>query len=88
MTYNGRIHNGVVVLDDGTKLAEGTRVRVAPVAPVEAVEAVEQPDSETQGGRAKLKALAGVIDDLPSDLARNHDHYLHGHPKVIGHPKQ
>ena len=66
MTYNGKIQNGVVVLDDGTKLPEGTRVQVEPV------------DSETQGGRAKLKALAGVIDDLPSDLARNHNHYLHG----------
>ena len=76
MTYRGTIRNGVVELEDGNGSSEGTVVTV---------ESVPQP---ARGGRAKLKALAGVIDDLPSDLARNHDHYLHGHPKVIGHPKQ
>jgi hypothetical protein len=29
----------------------------------------------------KLKAFAGSIHGLPSDMARNHDHYLHGRPK-------
>lgn len=32
-------------------------------------------------GIAPLLEFAGIADDLPSDLARNHDHYIHGHPK-------
>jgi hypothetical protein len=31
--------------------------------------------------RRGLKRFAGVVHDLPSDMARNHDHYLHGRPK-------
>jgi hypothetical protein len=30
---------------------------------------------------SKLDKLATELDGLPSDLARNLDHYLHGHPK-------
>ena len=30
---------------------------------------------------AVLMSLAGCMTDLPSDLARNHDHYIHGTPK-------
>lgn len=29
----------------------------------------------------KLGSLVGSVSNLPSDLARNHDHYLHGKPK-------
>ncbi len=29
-----------------------------------------------------LLKYAGVIDDLPADIAKNHDHYLYGTPKV------
>jgi hypothetical protein len=29
----------------------------------------------------KLRHLAGKARNLPSDLAANHDHYLHGTPK-------
>jgi hypothetical protein len=29
----------------------------------------------------KLRRLAGKSRNLPSDLASNHDHYLHGTPK-------
>jgi hypothetical protein len=29
----------------------------------------------------KLRSLAGAARDLPSDLADNHDHYLHGTSK-------
>ena len=28
---------------------------------------------------APLLDLAGIADELPSDLARNHGHYIHGH---------
>jgi hypothetical protein len=29
----------------------------------------------------RLDALAVENEGLPSDLAKNHDHYLHGHPR-------
>ena len=28
-----------------------------------------------------MSKYAGMVDDMPSDLALNHDHYLHGAPK-------
>ena len=28
-----------------------------------------------------LKEFDGIADDLPEDMAANHDHYIHGHPK-------
>lgn len=28
-----------------------------------------------------IKQFAGAVKGLPSDMARNHDHYLHGRPK-------
>ena len=39
-----------------------------------------QKASDDSLARCLLK-FAGVADDLPSDLARNLDHYVHGHPK-------
>ncbi len=33
MTYKGKVKDGVVVLDQGISLADGTEVRVEPVAP-------------------------------------------------------
>jgi hypothetical protein len=29
----------------------------------------------------RLKQFAGAVCGLPSDMARNHDHYLHGRPR-------
>ncbi|MGA3170720.1 MAG: hypothetical protein ABSE62_06870 [Chthoniobacteraceae bacterium] len=29
----------------------------------------------------RLKQFAGAVRGLPSDMARNHDHYLHARPK-------
>ena len=34
-----------------------------------------------QGASRPLKRFAGAVKRLPSDMARNHDHYLHGRPK-------
>lgn len=73
MTYNGKVHNGVVVLDDGTKLAEGTRVRVEPLDPADA--------EDVPTLYEQLEPLVGSVEGLPPDMAANHDHYLHGLPK-------
>jgi len=31
----------------------------------------------------KLRRMAGKANGLPRDMARNHDHYLHGVPKRV-----
>ena len=71
MEYQGKVVDGVVVLENGESLPEGTRVRVAPL------EAIRE--DETLGQR--LLKFAGTAKGLPSDMARNHDYYLHGIPK-------
>jgi len=43
-------------------------------------ELLAAPDVAYSAGR-RLKEFAGVAQGLPSDMARNHDHYLHGRPK-------
>jgi hypothetical protein len=70
MTLEGTFQNGVVVLDHPQNLVEGQRVHVV------VVEREEQ-----QSTLAGLLELAGTVDDLPADMARNHDHYLHGQPR-------
>ncbi|MBI2804744.1 MAG: hypothetical protein HYX68_07140 [Planctomycetes bacterium] len=70
MTVEGTFQNGTIVLDRAIQVADGTRVTVIlPERPVGA---------PTLRG---LLELAGTVNDLPSDMALNHDHYLHGHPK-------
>lgn len=70
MTLEGTVQNGMVVLDQPQGLADGTRVQVVVVA--------DEGDEPTLAG---LLELAGTVDGLPPDMARNHDHYLHGLPK-------
>ncbi len=74
MDILGRVKDGVVILDDSNTLRDGTVVRVEPV---ETDEAHEEGASLSE----KLLRLAGTVKGLPTDLARNHDHYLHGLPK-------
>ncbi len=74
MEILGRVAYGVVLLDHSNALPDGTVVRVEPV---EADGAREKGASLSE----KLLRLAGTVKGLPPDLARNHDHYLHGLPK-------
>ena len=71
MSISGIIQNGVVVFDSGLSLPEGTRVEIV----------VREPAVKPPTLRDRLAKLAGTVDDLPSDMARNHDHYIHGAPK-------
>jgi hypothetical protein len=71
-TYVGEVRNGVVVFDHTpAPLPEGTKVRVEPFSMESALDDLS----------AMLIAVAGTASGLPSDLAENHDHYLHGTPK-------
>lgn len=70
MTLEGTVSNGVIVLDQSEALPEGTRVRII-------VESAEPPTTLGQ----RLLKLAGIAEGLPSDMAEQHDHYIHGTPK-------
>jgi hypothetical protein len=78
MSIRGRVQGGVVVLDEPDALPDGAEVRIELVS----VE-VEPPllDEHGQTLGQKLLNYAGRLTDLPADLARNHDHYLHGTAK-------
>lgn len=77
MVYHGTVKNGIVVFDGGATPGDGVRVVVQPV---DGVEADEQPSPKSLA--ENLLGLAGIAGPgLPTDLARNHDHYLHGLPK-------
>jgi hypothetical protein len=78
MTYRGRVANGVVVLEPGVCLREGMDVRVEPVGEMEIAAVGPQEAHQLRDG---LLAFSGVIKEGPSDLARNHDHYLHRTPR-------
>jgi hypothetical protein len=69
MTIAGTIQNGVVVFDQPPALPEGTRVEVVVPTPEEA--------PTLQG----LLRFAGTANDLPPDMAEQHDHYIHGTPR-------
>lgn len=69
MVYLGRVEKGVVVIDGSARPQEGAIVRIEEVRP-----------SETQQVGQELDGLAGLAQDLPSDLAQRHDHYRREHP--------
>ena len=75
MTYRGTVRQGVVVLEPGAELPEGADVTVTQVT---------RPAAETAATTTLGECLlryAGTVKGLPSDMARNHDHYIHGTPR-------
>jgi len=70
MELNGTIHNGIIVLDDGASLPEGTRVKVE-----------EQSPPNLPSHFDLFREIIGGAADLPRDMALNHDHYTRGSPK-------
>jgi hypothetical protein len=71
MTYRGRIKNGAVILDRPVSLPDGSEVEVRPVTQGEAIPTLYE----------RYKDFIGIAEDLPTDMAENHDHYIHGAPK-------
>ncbi len=70
MTFRGRVQSGVVVFDGPQTPPEGAIVEVAVLA-----------NGEKESLRDVLLEFAGTIEGLPSDMAAQHDHYIHGRPK-------
>jgi hypothetical protein len=91
MVYRGHVKKGMVVLDNGAHLLDGTEVTVRPVRPRQTnhraakQKAVSKPTHKKParwpGVSPGLLRLAGAAKDLPADAARNLDYYLYGHQK-------
>jgi hypothetical protein len=68
-TFAGEVRNGVVVfLGSAPPFPEGTKVRV---------ELVPQPDGPKTLAE-RYAAIIGIAEGLPTDMAQEHDHYIHG----------
>ena len=72
MSVTGTMKGGVIVFDEPQPIPEGTRVQVVflPTEPQK-----RNDDSPTL---KNLLDLAGTAKGLPSDMADQHDHYIHG----------
>ena len=70
MELEGVVHNGVIVPDDATALADGTRVRISVV-----------PGESPKPFGERFAEFKGSAPGLPTDLAAQHDHYRLGTPK-------
>ena len=77
MGYRAHVENGTVVLDEPVNVTDGTRVSVVVLDAPPDEEVEDHPRTDYD----RLKHLIGKAEGLPSDLAENHDHYLHGRPK-------
>jgi hypothetical protein len=67
MSITAKVEAGKIVLPADVHWPSGTVVRVEPVE--------EQPPTLWE----TLKDFDGMAEDLPSDLASQLDHYVHGH---------
>jgi hypothetical protein len=70
MNYIGKVSKGTVILPPGAQLPEGAAVEIKPLS------GGDDAAEFTEG----LLRIAGKVQGLPADLAKNHDHYLHGLP--------
>ena len=74
MTYRGRVKDGVISLDGGAFLPDGTLVVVAPLT---------EPERVDTGCEDPLFAIGDLaVETGISDLASQIDHYLYGHPRT------
>jgi hypothetical protein len=77
VVYRGRIRDGRIELDEQVRLPEGAPVEVS----LAEQQAASGNDELGPTLYERLKPVIGSAKGLPPDLARNHDHYLHGGPK-------
>jgi hypothetical protein len=73
MSITATVENDTIRLPEGMHIPDGTQV---------VIETIERSAASEDDSLSRcLLKFAGIADDLPSDLAANLDHYLHGHPK-------
>ncbi|MBI2950208.1 MAG: hypothetical protein HYY23_21455 [Verrucomicrobia bacterium] len=71
MTFTGKVIKGAIVLPPHVKLPEGLQLEVN----------IPELPAQEPAIHERLMKFAGIIQNLPRDFARNHDHYIHGAPK-------
>ena len=71
MSFNGVILEGQVVATGRIALPNGTKVRIE----------LETEEGPRPSLAEDLREFIGAFEGLPPDLAKNHDHYLHGAPR-------
>ena len=69
MSITATVEQGKIVLPANVNWRSGTVVRIEPVG--------DQPPALWEA----LKDFDGMANDLPTDLAANLDHYVHGHAR-------
>ena len=67
MSFTATVENDTIKLPPGVHLPDGTKVSIEPEA--------------ARGLHDWMLKYAGIADDVPADLASEHDHYLYGTPK-------
>jgi hypothetical protein len=81
MTIAGTVQNGVVILEGGPPLPDGTRVEVVVAPSPNPPKPTPGPNEPGEPTIRSLLKFAGVIKGMPADFAEQHDHYIHGTPK-------
>ena len=77
MTVHGHIENGQIILDQEIPLPEGMKVRVELLSSDD----ISQKAQMRPGTHFEhYRSIIGALDDLPTDFAAEHDHYIHGTP--------
>ena len=66
MSITAIVENDTIKLPAGIHLPDGTKVQI------------EAEMSPQRSVAERYAGLAGLADDVPTDLARNLDHYIHG----------
>ena len=69
MSITTTVEAGKIVLPPGVDWPDGTVVRIEPI------------EDDVPTLLETIKDFVGIAEGLPSDMAENHNHYLHGHPK-------
>ena len=69
MSITAVVEKGLIKLPDDIPWKPGTIVRIEPV------------DDQAPTLLDTFKEFDGMADDLPTDLAANLDHYVHGHAR-------
>ena len=72
--FTAHFDGEALVPDEPVDLKPGVTYRVSLVP-------LDEPTGDAESLRDFLLSYAGTMKGLPPDLARNHDHYLHGGPK-------
>lgn len=81
MSFTATIENGAIIIPEGLNLPDGTVVRVEPAGVSKPANGAETPKPEPGSFGEYFAEFIGMADDLPSDLAAQVDHYVHGQPK-------